>query len=163
MTGRLADLDGHQARFRDDLGLTTTAAEARLRRTLRTIDQYVAISGLQGEVLSPADPPPVVLSGAPRSLNLHAAGIGTVVWATGFHYRYPWLQVPVVDVHGEIEQYRGITSAPGLYVIGLRFMHRRNSQFIDGARHDAQTIIEHLVSSDRLGSTTAPVLLAEGK
>jgi putative flavoprotein involved in K+ transport len=161
VTGRLADLDGHQARFRDDLGLTTTAAEARLRRTLRTIDRYVAISGLQGEVLPPVDPPPVVLSGAPRSLNLHAAGIGTVVWATGFHYRYPWLQVPVVDGHGEIEQYRGITSAHGLYVIGLRFMHRRNSQFIDGARHDAQTIVEHLVGADQRGPAAAPALLAK--
>jgi putative flavoprotein involved in K+ transport len=83
------------------------------------------------------------------------------VWATGFHYRYPWLQVPVVDGHGEIEQYRGITSAHGLYVIGLRFMHRRNSQFIDGARHDAQTIVEHLVGADQRGPAAAPALLAK--
>ena len=160
VTGRLDDLDGHRARFRDDLPLTTTAADARLRRTLRTIDQYVAISGLEGEVLPPAAVPPVLMSGAPESLDLRAAGISTVVWATGSQYRYPWLRVPVADVYGEIKQYRGVTPAPGLYVIGLRFMHRRNSQFIDGARHDAQTIVEHLAGADRSGPTSARVLLA---
>ena len=58
VTGRLANLDGHRARLRGDLGLATAAAEARLRRTLRTIDQYVVTSGLEHEVLPPADPYP---------------------------------------------------------------------------------------------------------
>ena len=38
---------------------------------------------------------------------------------------------------GEIRQYRGVTAAPGLYVVGQRFQHRRDSALIDGARHDA--------------------------
>ncbi|HEY9378924.1 MAG TPA: NAD(P)-binding domain-containing protein [Jiangellaceae bacterium] len=163
VTGRLAGLDEYRVRFCDDLALSTAAAQARLRHTLREIDQFVTIAGLEREVLPAADVRSVVLRGGPRILDLRSAGISTVVWATGFHYRYPWLRVPVVDAQGDIEQYRGLTSAPGLYVIGLRFMHRRNSQFIDGVRHDAQTIVEHLVRSGRSGSATAPVLLAEGQ
>jgi putative flavoprotein involved in K+ transport len=155
VAGRLDGMDGHRAIFRDDLQLTTTAAESRLRRTLCAIDQYVATTKLESEVLPPDDVPPVRLSGARTSLDLRAAGIRTVVWATGYHHRYPWLHVPVLDNQGEVMQYRGVTPAPGLYVIGLRFMHRRNSQFIDGARHDAQTIVEHLVGADRsTGSST---------
>ena len=162
VTGRLADLDGHQARFCANLSLSAAAAEARLRRALRSIDQYVTTTGLEHEVLPAAPVRPVILSGGPHALDLRSAGISTVVWATGVHYRYPWLRVPVVDAQGDIEQYRGVTAAPGLYVIGLRFMHRRNSQFIDGARHDAQTITEHLVGADRSGPTWDRALLARG-
>ena len=160
VTGRLANADGHRTRLCGDLPLSTAAAEARLRRTLRNIDRYVVTTGLEHEVLPAAPIPPIILRGGPHALDLRSAGISTVVWATGFHYRYPWLRVPVVDALGEIEQYRGVTSAPGLYVIGLRFMHRRDSQFIDGARHDAQTITEHLVGADRSGPTLDRALLA---
>jgi putative flavoprotein involved in K+ transport len=156
VAGRLEGLDGHRAMFRDDLQVTTAAAEYRLRRTLRRIDQYVATTRLQSEVLPPDYVPPVRLRGATKSLNLRTAGIRTVVWATGFHHRYPWLHLPVVDNQGEVRQYRGVTSSPGLYVIGLRFMHRRSSQFIDGARHDARTIVEHLVGAD-CSTRPAPV------
>jgi putative flavoprotein involved in K+ transport len=162
VTGRLADLDGHQAWFCANLSLSAAAAEARLRRALRSIDQYVTTTGLEHEVLPAAPARPVILSGGPHDLDLRSAGISTVVWATGVHHRYPWLRVPVVDAQGDIEQYRGVTAAPGLYVIGLRFMHRRNSQFIDGARHDAQTITEHLVGADRFGPTWDRALLARG-
>jgi len=159
VTGRLADIDGYLARFHDDLPLTTATAEGRLRRTLRRIDQYVAASGLEDELLPAADPVRVVLSSGPRSLELRTAGISTVVWATGFHHVYPWLRVPVADSRGELRQYRGITPARGLYVIGLRYMHRRKSQFIDGARHDAQTIVEHLVGAGRSRPASARAAL----
>ena len=39
-----------------------------------------------------------------------------------------------------------MTDAPGVYVIGQRFQHRRDSGFIDGARHDAHAIVHHLTA-----------------
>lgn len=147
VTGRLVAADGHRVRFAGDLPVTTAAADGRLRRTLAAIDEHVDGTGLAAEVLSPDDIRPVRLGPGPAELDLRAAGIGTVIWATGFDYRYPWLQVPVHDACGEIRQYRGVTQAPGLYTIGLRFMHRRNAQFIDGVRHDARAIVQHLTGS----------------
>jgi putative flavoprotein involved in K+ transport len=82
-------------------------------------------------------------------MDVRAAGVSTVVWATGLRHEYPWLHVPVFDRHGDVRQHRGITPATGLYVIGQRFMHRRDSSFIDGARHDARTICEHVQATDR--------------
>jgi putative flavoprotein involved in K+ transport len=38
-----------------------------------------------------------------------------------------------------------VTEVPGLYAIGLRFQHRRNSTFVDGARHDAAYLTEAMV------------------
>jgi hypothetical protein len=36
--------------------------------------------------------------------------------------------------------------------MGLRFMYRRNSQFIDGARHDARHVVEHLTGATAMAT-----------
>jgi putative flavoprotein involved in K+ transport len=69
-----------------------------------------------------------------------------VVWATGYQPSYPWLTVPVLD-GGRIRHQRGITEVPGLYAIGLRFQHRRSSTFVDGARHDARYLAQHIAAA----------------
>jgi putative flavoprotein involved in K+ transport len=77
-------------------------------------------------------------------LSLESAGIRTVVWATGFRRSYPWLEIPVLDERGEIRHRGGITEWPGLYVLGLQFLRRRKSTFIDGVGKDAFELAEHL-------------------
>ncbi len=146
LAGRLTGADAHTVRFADDLGGTVADAEERLRRLLTRIDRYTERSAL---VCTP--PPvepvqPVRVAAGLTDLDLRAAGITTVVSATGYRREYPWLQVPVLDPAGEIRQHRGITPAAGLYVVGLRFQTRRNSTFIDGARHDARLVVDHLSS-----------------
>jgi len=149
ITGRLTHTDGHRVRFGDDLPVTLAAAEAQLERTLTKIDHFIDSAGLEGEVLPKRPVRPVRVTSQLDAIDLKAAGMSTVVWATGFQHRYPWLRVPVLDRNGDVRQYRGITPAPGLYVIGQRFLHRRDSSFIDGARHDARAISEQIETSDR--------------
>ena len=50
----------------------------------------------------------------------------------------------VLDRDGLIRHRRGVTEVAGLYAIGLRFQSRRNSTFIDGARHDAAYLADHM-------------------
>jgi putative flavoprotein involved in K+ transport len=157
ITGRLTGADGHLVRLGDNLPVTLAAAEARLERTLTEIDHFIHLAGLEGEVLPKRPVRPVSVTSQLSAVDLKAAGISTVVWATGFQYRYPWLRVPVFDRHGDVRQYRGITPAPGLYVIGQRFLHRRDSSFIDGARHDARTICDHIEESDRSRRVRPPL------
>jgi len=76
-----------------------------------------------------------------------------VLLATGFRPDHPWLRLPVLAPDGNIRQRRGVTPVPGLYVVGQRFQHRRDSGLIDGARHDARTVVEHLLAA----SGQAPV------
>src|SRR5262249_37799309 len=40
-----------------------------------------------------------------------------------------------------------VTPVPGLYVLGQRFQHRRDSNFIDGVRHDAAYVARHLAGA----------------
>jgi putative flavoprotein involved in K+ transport len=143
VTGRLVGAHGTTVSLADDLARTAAAADARLRRLLAAVDEHIARHG--GPADAPDAPRPVRLPPAPTSLDLRAAGVRTVVWATGYRRSYPWLRVPVVDPAGDIVHRRGVTAAPGLYVLGMRFQHRRSSAFIDGVRHDARYLTEHVL------------------
>ena len=146
VVGRLTGIHGTTLSLSDDLVATTVAADVKLASLLARIDEFVVRAGLSGEVsaaesFAPAWPE---FTDAPTGVDLRAAGIATVVWATGFRRAYPWLKVPVLDERGEIRQRGGITSEPGLYALGLQFMRRRKSAFIDGVGDDARELAEQV-------------------
>jgi putative flavoprotein involved in K+ transport len=134
LVGRVLDIDGTALTLCDDLARTTAGAQATLERLLARIDPIADAHD------APAEPWPAPLAPfapSPESLDLAAVGIRTVLWATGYRRSYPWLKVPVLDDAGEIIHDGGITPAPGLYVLGLRFLRRRNSNFLGGVGADA--------------------------
>lgn len=147
ITGRLRAIDGHTATFGDNLTTDVAAADRRLHRLLDLVDVHVEETGLAREVWAPHRPAPVNLAEAPTRLDLRAAGVRTVLLATGYRPHHPWLRVPVTSADGSIVQRRGLTPAEGLFVVGQRFQHRRDSSFIDGARHDAQHVVDVLTGS----------------
>jgi|SRR5712691_10541713 len=143
-TGRLVGADGRWLSFADDLPATTSAAQARMGQLLRSIDAYITRSG-RDECTRPADAwPSFTPRGAQTRLDLRRAGITSVIWATGYRPAYPWLPSSALDHHGEIRHRRGVTDVPGLYALGLRFLHRRNSSFVDGVGRDARFVAAHL-------------------
>ncbi len=146
LAGRLVGVDGARVGFADDLPVTTAAADARLERILHQVDGHIRALGLGADVLPPAPRRPVDLTERIDELDLRDEQVGAVVWATGFTRPYPWLHVPVLDQRGEIAQRRGITPHAGLYVLGQRFQHRGDSNFIDGVRHDAAHVARHIAS-----------------
>jgi putative flavoprotein involved in K+ transport len=77
-------------------------------------------------------------------LDLKSGEITSIVWATGFHPDYHWLDVPVVDRKGHLRHEGGVVDAPGMYALGLPLLRRRKSTFIHGAEDDAREVIEHL-------------------
>jgi putative flavoprotein involved in K+ transport len=154
LTGRLRALTGTTAVFADDLSDSICAAQARLDRTLATIDRYAAAGWT---VPGPPDrPAPIGAPTAPSTVDLRRAGVAAVVWATGYRPRYPWLAVPVLDRDGRIRHRRGVTDIPGLYAIGLRFQYRRNSTFVDGARHDATYLVDRITAGRPVRSVAMP-------
>jgi putative flavoprotein involved in K+ transport len=144
LAGRLLAIDGHRVRLATDLPAVTAAADQRMRQLLRRIDQHIEAHRLSHEMLAADHPPAVIPARAVADLDLRAAGIGTVVWATGYRRSYPWLRLPVLDPAGEIRQRRGRTPVPGLYVLGQRFQHYRSSNFIGGVGRDAAFVADHI-------------------
>jgi len=143
LAGRLLATEGEAVTFADDLAESTSVADRRASRLIDRLDAFAIAYGLRETgpraVLTPAP-----LVAPPRALDLERSRIGTVIWCTGFRRDYPWLNVPGVVERGEIKQLGGITPAHGLYALGLRFMRKRNSNFLDGVGADAHAIVEHL-------------------
>ena len=95
-------------------------------------------------------------------LDLAAAGVTSIVWATGFSADYGWLQVDAFDENGKPKHRRGVSSEPGVYFLGLPWLSRRGSSFIYGVWHDAKHVADHIVTRrgylayEPAGETTNP-------
>lgn len=145
LVGRLAGLRDGKAQFSGSLANVCALADLKMNRLLTGIDAWVTGNGLEVQFAAPhRDAPTVVGAETKLSLDLIAAGIGTVIWATGYRPDYSWLDVPVLDRNGRIRHDGGVAAAPGMYVMGLPFMRRRKSSFIDGAAGDAADLAAHL-------------------
>jgi putative flavoprotein involved in K+ transport len=144
--GRLLDVRDGTAVFGDDLAATLATAAANADRFRATVDAYVAATGYPVPAEAPRPRGP--LAEGPSALDL--GGIAAVVWATGFRRDYSWLAAPVLDDDGEPVHERGITAAPGLYFLGLRWQSRRSSSFLDGVAADAERVTAHLAARAEL-------------
>ncbi|NLE80411.1 MAG: NAD(P)-binding domain-containing protein [Rhodococcus sp.] len=70
-----------------------------------------------------------------------------IVWCTGFHQDYSWIDLPVLGEDGWPLEQRGVVAdAPGLYFVGLAFQSSFRSMLIGGAGADAQFVVQHLVT-----------------
>jgi putative flavoprotein involved in K+ transport len=69
----------------------------------------------------------------------------SVVWATGFRPDFGWIEAPVLDGRGAPVHRRGVTAAPGLYFLGLSWLHTRGSALIGWVGRDADHLAEVIV------------------
>jgi putative flavoprotein involved in K+ transport len=75
-----------------------------------------------------------------------------VVWCTGFDAGLSFIDLPIFDSHGEPRHVSGVVpSAPGLYFVGLHFLHAMSSSMVHGVSRDAERIA-NLVAKRRAGS-----------
>ena len=145
LVGRLAGIRDGRAQISGSLRNKCELADLKLDRLLNTIDEWAAANGLDGETPPPQRyAPTVVPEPPPLSVDLTNGAIQTIVWATGFRPDYSWLDVPVLDAKGMVRHDGGVVDSPGMYLIGMPFLRRRNSSFIDGARTDARDIVDDL-------------------
>ena len=133
--GRAVEAHNTAMDFANDLAETTSVAERKLAKMLERIDHGIRQYGIRAH--EPEPRAPILLNAPAARIDLAASGVRTVIWATGYRPRYAWLDVPVLNSCGDIVEDGGLTAAPGLYVLGLRWLRRRSSSFIAGAGRDA--------------------------
>jgi putative flavoprotein involved in K+ transport len=137
----------------NDLAENLARGDASFTDFTRQADAYAARNGLdlppsdarEGGLRHPADVADAVLT-----LDVAAAGISTIIWANGFRYDFGWIDLPVfadptspscrVPVHK-----RGIAAIPGVYFLGLPWLHKLKSAFLNGVGEDAAHLAEHIV------------------
>jgi putative flavoprotein involved in K+ transport len=147
LAGRLTGVEDGAARFGPNLVADIVRADARLRALLDRIDRHIEARGADAP---PAEPFRAITPPAhpPASLDLAAAGLGTVIWATGFRREHPWLHVDVRDREGELLHERGVTRVPGLYFLGLRWQHTMTSHQLGGVGRDAAHLAAHMAAAE---------------
>jgi putative flavoprotein involved in K+ transport len=142
IAGRFMAVRGHTALCSGSLANLVKHADLKQARLLHRIDDFVRDRGLEHLVGSGAEPVPTVIGDAPTELDLRA--FSTVVWATGYRPKYPWLMPEAKDGRGRVVHDGGVAAMPGLYVLGQPFLRRRRSNLIGGLGRDAEDLAGHL-------------------
>jgi putative flavoprotein involved in K+ transport len=148
LVGKFAAVSGTRAQFSGSLRNKCDLADLKLGRLLDTIDEWALTSGIDDAVPPPHRFAPTIVPEPPRlDLDLASGEIRTIIWATGYRPAYSWLDVDVLDAKGMVRHDGGVVDdAPGMYVLGMPFLRRRKSSFIDGACDDAQDLAPHLAA-----------------
>jgi putative flavoprotein involved in K+ transport len=157
LTGRLVGVDGQRLYFADDLAATLAAGDEFVARITTRIDAYIAANGLaappgNARALPAPDQPETSL----RELDLAAAGVTAIAWATGYRMGFDWIRDAHIDEQGFPVHEGGIAREPGLYFVGLPWLTTRGSSFIIGVGADAEKIIGHLAARQERQATTLP-------
>jgi len=132
---------------RADLAQNLKRGDADYLSVLDEADAYAQRNGLDLPEEPEArhiDPDPKCVADPILALNLRAAGVTSIVWATGYEFDYGWLAVDAFDENGKPKHQRGVSTEAGLYFLGLPWQSRRGSSFIWGVWHDAKYLADQI-------------------
>lgn len=147
LVGRAQSYADGVMRFAPDLADNIRRGDANYFSVLDEADAWAARNGadLPEEPEARDLPPdPACMTDPILSLDLKAAGITTILWATGYGFDFGWLQVDTFDDKGRPLHSRGVSREPGVYFVGLPWQTRRGSSFIWGVWHDARFIADQI-------------------
>ena len=141
--GLLTGLEDETLLFNPDLRSNLDHADRIYNGINASIDKYIEKAGI-------AAPPPSVYEpvwqpAAERTrLKLRESGINSVIWCIGFQPDFGWLDVPVFNGRGQPGHVRGVTAQPGLYFLGLPWLHTWGSGRFSGVARDALYLAEQI-------------------
>lgn len=149
LVGLTDRFEGRRVRFRGDLVQNIRGGDDSLLALLDAADDWVARNGIalpQDPAARRRLPDPDCMTNPLAELDLAAAGVTAIIWATGFTQDFSWLKVDAFDAKGKPRHQRGVSSEPGVYFLGLPWLSRRGSTFIWGVWHDAAHIAGHIAT-----------------
>jgi putative flavoprotein involved in K+ transport len=84
--------------------------------------------------------------GWPVTENDERMEVSAIIWCTGFHPDYSWLDLPgAIADNGYPLTFRGISpNHPGLYFVGSSFQYSLTSTWMGGVGRDAAYVVNHL-------------------
>lgn len=144
LLGRLQGAQDSQLTIAPDLHDNLRAADEFAREFKQGVDKFIEQQGVQApdpdesELRAGYDVPIVT------KLDLDQEQIGSVIWATGYEFDFSWVDLPVFDEYGYPIQQRGVTEVPGLYFLGLHWLHTIKSGLLFGVGDDAAHVAEHI-------------------
>ena len=155
LLGRLTGVRAGIVTLARDLHDNLAAADRAEAAFVKTVAAYVAATGMtaSNETL------PVLRDGFAQpiltELDLKAAGITNVIWATGYGFDFSMVKLPVVDGDGFPIQTRGVSAYDGMFFVGLPWLHTAKSGLIYGVAEDASYIADQIAKRRDLRGDTA--------
>ena len=147
---------GSRLTFEPTMTAALDAADATYNSICRDIDRWIEKQGIDAPPASRYEP--VWTPDAdPTSLDLAAAGITSIVWAIGYRADYRFVSVGVFDGGGRPTHTRGVTAVPGLYVLGLPWLHTWGSGRFLGIARDAEHVVGCITGAAHPRPATAAV------
>jgi putative flavoprotein involved in K+ transport len=141
LLGRVEGANDGNLMLAPDLHENLGKADGFAMHVTQMIDGFIAKTGMNAPQAEAEPPLRDGYAIEPRTrLDLAAANISTIIWATGYQFDYSWVRFPIFDRDGFPIQRRGVTEAPGLYFLGQEWLHTRKSGTILGVGDDAAHI-----------------------
>jgi putative flavoprotein involved in K+ transport len=159
LLGRLASVTGRRLHFASDLAANIAHGDQFAAQTRANIDVFIARTGRHAPPPTPDEMTDLPDPDRPSNpelaeIDLDAAGISTVVWATGFTFDFSWIDgLPVDDQHYPLTQ-DGQSPLAGLFFCGLNWMTRRKSGILYGVAQDAEEVAK-CITRHRLAAAGA--------
>lgn len=148
LLGRITDVDGVVLTFDDSVAECIGFADQRSEGVRAQIDESIRAAGLPMLPLEPdpADEPAPDPASVrwPTTLDLIAAGVSTIIFATGVRGDFGYLPAAAVTREGAPAHDHGRSALPGLLFIGLPWLTRRGSGIIHGIGPDAEAIAQQV-------------------
>jgi putative flavoprotein involved in K+ transport len=138
--GRLAGVEKGRMIFEPNLRANLDEADRVYNGINALIDKHIAEKGVsapEGGIYKPAWQP----DDEPAELDLVAAGVAAVVWATGFSADWSYVRLPIFDGTGYPANRRGVASVPGVYVLGLPWLWTWGSGRFLSVGRDAEAVV----------------------
>lgn len=149
LLGRLRSVEGTRLSFERDLRDSLAFADRYAADFRRQVDDFIREKKIEAPAATAAElaDVPTVQTPVPEiidSLDLRAAGISTVIWATGFTFDFGWIDDLPVDAQGYPVTNCGESPLEGLYFCGLNWMTRRKSGILYGVADDAREVARRI-------------------
>ena len=142
--GRLRAVSGDKMSFEPNLKENLDAADRVYNGINALIDRHIAEKAINAPlrvVYMPVWEPPA----EPAELDLRTAGVGAIIWATGFAADWSYVQLPIFDGAGFPVHRRGVTGVPGVYVLGLPWLWTWGSGRFLSVGRDAEYLVRYEV------------------
>lgn len=105
-----------------------------------------------------------VADGLPELEDGRTLEVSNVIWCTGFGNGLSWIDLPIFEAGGEPRHESGVVAGePGLYFVGLHFLHAFSSTMVHGIARDAKRIADtierrtSLANVNAAGATSKPL------
>ena len=149
LLGHIESIQEDRIVLAPDLKENLSKADAFEADLARNIDEYIERVGLDAPNETLTELRDGYMAELIPELDLKSSDITSVIWATGFKFDFSLVKLPAFDEDGYPVQQRGVTEYPGLYFVGLPFLHTSKSGLLFGVGDDAAHVASVIAASGK--------------